>query len=642
MSPRRLDVSRAVTAFAFDRRELLAGAWVVCKTRIYDDGPRHHAAVWRGMLMHPFDLGRSITAVRASSVAAIAAATLVAAGAPSEARAADYLVWTCSNASGGPLGVGNWVRNINTDLADVQATCAEPSTNLGAFITSARATSGFSAGGGGWIVVAAPGTRITDLDVWWSWRVMAGNGAIRVAAIGNKFNEPNAGLDPFATNQLCCVNSAFFHRGPGSFGTPTANDPSVALSEGNHQSFRNLQGPDGPGTPAVALLAACTRGCGSREVVAAFQAHRVRALVADVAAPTGTATGPPNGLRLGSPVPVQASAADGGGGVREVTLRVDGQTVQRVTGGAGCADVDPSNADPLEYNLMKPCPSTLATPLTLTPGQMPDNEPYMVTTVATDAAGQDTILSSARIALAAPAGRFDARNGFYNPDLNIIAGRRGNGSNASAAARLTFGFARGRRTSRRRTARYATRPRIRGVLRAPDRKPVARARVWRATQARGGQWRISGRPLTTSRRGRVSARLPARSPSRKVRLIYFPFTDRNDSAGSPTRDLRVRATTTIHSDQGGYRNGDTLRFTGRVIRKRLIRSKTVFLQAIVRGKWRTFKTTRANRNGRWRMTHRFEATRRPTRYTFRAVVPSQTGYPWATGYSRRVRVLVTP
>ncbi len=42
------------------------------------------------------------------------------------------------------------------------------------------------------------------------------------------------------------------------------------------------------------------------------------------------------------------------------------------------------------------------------------------------------------------------------------------------------------------------------------------------------------------------------------------------------------------------------------------------------------------------MTHRFEATRRPTIYTFRAVVPSQTGYDWATGHSRSVRVLVTP
>ena len=127
-----------------------------------------------------------------------------------------------------------------------------------------------------------------------------------------------------------------------------------------------------------------------------------------------------------------------------------------------------------------------------------------------------------------------------------------------------------------------------------------------------------------------------------MRLLYFPYSDRNDVRTSPRRDLRVQATTTIQSDQGGYRNGDTLVFTGQVIKKGLIANKSVYLQAIVRGKWRTFETTQADSKGRWRMTHLFEATRRPTRYTFRAVVPSQTGYAWATGHSRSVRVLVTP
>jgi len=161
-------------------------------------------------------------------------------------------------------------------------------------------------------------------------------------------------------------------------------------------------------------------------------------------------------------------------------------------------------------------------------------------------------------------------------------------------------------------------------------------------QVAGGQWRISGKPLITSRSGRVSARLSARGPNRNVRLVYFPYTDVNDNVGSADRELRVQATTTIQSDQGGYRNGDKLTFTGRVIRAHLIKNKSVYLQAIVRGRWRTFATTRADSSGRWRITHKFEATRRPTLYTFRAVVPSQTGYAWATGYSRKLRVLVTP
>jgi hypothetical protein len=280
--------------------------------------------------------------------------------------------------------------------------------------------------------------------------------------------------------------------------------------------------------------------------------------------------------------------------------------------------------------------------LTLSAAQLPDNQPHQVTVVATDAAGQDTVLSSARAALAAPHGFHDPKNGFYNPDLNVAGVRQANGSNADAGAKLTLGFARGRRTTKHRIISYSKRPRIRGRVRTTSRKPIAGARVWVASQLRGGQWRISRKPLITSRQGTVSKRLPARSPSRKLRLLYFPSTDTNAALGSPSRNLRVRATTSIQSDQGGYRNGDTLKFTGQIVKERLIDNKSVYLQAIVRGRWRTFATTMANANGRWRMTHRFEATRRPTRYTFRAVVPSQTGYGWSTGHSRRVRVLVTP
>ena len=163
-----------------------------------------------------------------------------------------------------------------------------------------------------------------------------------------------------------------------------------------------------------------------------------------------------------------------------------------------------------------------------------------------------------------------------------------------------------------------------------------------ASRLAGGDWQISRKPLITSRQGVVSARLPARTPSRDVRLLYFPSTDRSDARISPSRALRVQATTTIQTDQGGYRNGDTMVLTGRVIRKHLIANKSVYLQAIIRGSWRPFGTTHADSNGRWRLTHRFEAIRRPTIFTFRAVVPSQTGYVWATGHSRSVRVLATP
>lgn len=602
--------------------------------------------------MRRFTLGplltcvRSVTAARASSAVIVTAAVVGAASlaAPPDADAAFYSVWACATASGTQIGTGDWTRNVSATLADVYDTCAAPTTSTGALAATARATSAWTAGGGGWVVAAASGTRITSLDVWWSWQVSPSraSGALRVGALGTMFNEPNAGLDPFDHNGLCCSDSAFVSRTPGSFGTPTDGDPRVAFADANHQSFAHLQRPDGPGTAAVGLLAACVNVCSTQDEVARYRAYRVKTTVEDPTAPAGTTTGLQDGLRVGSGTPITAAATDIGGGVREVTLRVDGRVVQRVGADGGCADIDPSNADPLEYNHMKPCPDTLQAPFMLSAAQLPDSQPHTVTVVATDAAGQDTILRSARVALAAPVGFYEPSNGFYNPDLNITAGPAANGSVADPGAKLVLRFVRGRRTAPRLTIGYAQRPRVRGRVVAADGTPVVGARVWRAVRVRGGRWRISGKPLITSSTGRVSAWLRAGSPDRTLRLLYFPYTDANVNAESADRALQVRARTTIQSDQGGYRNGDTLRFTGQMNRNRLIDNKIVYLQAIVRGKWRVFKTTRADSRGRWRMAYRFEATRRPTLYTFRAVIPTQTGYPWATGYSRRVRVFVIP
>ena len=111
-----------------------------------------------------------------------------------------------------------------------------------------------------------------------------------------------------------------------------------------------------------------------------------------------------------------------------------------------------------------------------------------------------------------------------------------------------------RGSTTKRTVNYSSPAQIRGRL-SVDNNPVARARVWLASRLASGEWRISRKPLRTSRRGTVSARLSAGGPSRDLRLVYFPYTDTNASPRSASRALRVQSTTTIQSDQGGYRNG---------------------------------------------------------------------------------------
>ena len=50
---------------------------------------------------------------------------------------------------------------------------------------------------------------------------------------------------------------------------------------------------------------------------------------------------------------------------------------------------------------------------------------------------------------------------------------------------------------------------------------------------------------------------------------------------------------------------------------------------------------RVVRGGSWSYDYRFDGTRGRQTYRFRAKVPPETGYPFATGRSRVVRVRVT-
>jgi hypothetical protein len=377
--------------------------------------------------------------------------------------------------------------------------------------------------------------------------------------------------------------------------------------------------------------------------VSYFEAYRLKAIVDDTMPPAGSADGLQDGARISVPMIVHATATDVGSGVREISLRVDGRVVQRVTPGGSCADLDPNNSDPLEYTSMEPCPRQHSGTLTLSPAELPDGARHVISVVAADAAGQEAVLATARSALAAPTGFF--ASGFFNPDLDVLALRTLNGANGGPAdVRLSFLTQSGRRKRfvAQRTVAARVRPRISGQLISATGVAISGARVWRASAVSNGAWQISGEPLTTSSTGRISGRLPAHTPSRVVRLVYFPYSDSSESVQSPSRRLMVRASTAIQLDQAGYRNGEIATFSGRITTRPLIRRKSVYLQVVVRGRWRTFGTTRADAQGRWKLRYRFTATRRPTTYHFRAVIPPEEGYSWATGRSRTVRVFVIP
>jgi hypothetical protein len=89
-------------------------------------------------------------------------------------------------------------------------------------------------------------------------------------------------------------------------------------------------------------------------------------------------------------------------------------------------------------------------------------------------------------------------------------------------------------------------------------------------------------------------------------------------------------------------NGEYVTFRGRLHGGWLpAAGALVELQVYSRGQWRTFAQPRARAgSGRWSHAYRFETVRGRASFRFRARVRRQPGYPFMTGASRAVRVVV--
>jgi hypothetical protein len=170
-------------------------------------------------------------------------------------------------------------------------------------------------------------------------------------------------------------------------------------------------------------------------------------------------------------------------------------------------------------------------------------------------------------------------------------------------------------------------------------RPVARAVLDVLERPRTRpEWRRAG-ALRTDATGRFSWRLAA-GPSRQVRVAY----DGDDLLLPSSLDTRilVPAAGTLGVSRRRARNGQRVAFSGRLRGLPVPPGgRTVDLQAHYRGAWRTFATPRTDRSGRWRQRYRFGATRGRVVYRFRALIKRDSSYPYETGRTPTVRVVVT-
>jgi hypothetical protein len=267
---------------------------------------------------------------------------------------------------------------------------------------------------------------------------------------------------------------------------------------------------------------------------------------------------------------------------------------------------------------------------------------YALRAVVTDVAGNEAIVESWANGSAATLGmplRLDASL--------TVAGL------ARAKAKKRCGKARkSRKRAKRRPKCRQAKPRPKASLTLPHGRrarstgrlvtgqgaPIAGATVVVEGQARSGGPFVALGSARTDSRGELRYTIPA-GPSRTIRYRYDGTNTVRPAAAQLT--TKVTAAARLKVDRRRLRNGQSVRFSGRLLGKPIpAAGKLVALQAKVGRGWRTFATPRANAKGVFRHRYRFTATTGLRRYAFRAVIAREDAYPYERGVSRIVRVTV--
>jgi 5-hydroxyisourate hydrolase-like protein (transthyretin family) len=184
---------------------------------------------------------------------------------------------------------------------------------------------------------------------------------------------------------------------------------------------------------------------------------------------------------------------------------------------------------------------------------------------------------------------------------------------------------------------FGDRVTIAGRLATKDGRGIADAPVQVLTSTGAAREQLAD-TLVTDADGRFRS-VATGTSSRRLRLAYA-----GSSLTLPTvraLEMRVPAATTVRVSRRRLRNGQSVRFRGRVRGLPVpAAGKLVEVQVRFTDGWQTFRTIRSDHAGRWSSRYRFQRTRGVQHYQFRIRLPKEGGYPFETGVSRRLAVEV--
>ena len=189
--------------------------------------------------------------------------------------------------------------------------------------------------------------------------------------------------------------------------------------------------------------------------------------------------------------------------------------------------------------------------------------------------------------------------------------------------------------------RYGRPLAVSGRLVAPGGLPVAGARLEVLTKhRRPGAAMAHQVDILTGADGRFTYLAPA-GPSRTIRIGYRARVGDVTFARTTDVDVRVVASVAFKLSRKRLRNGQTLRYVGRL---RGPGTGHRFVEVQVRNghAWQIVCSVRTDSKGAFACAHRFRRTYRSTTYAFRARVRKQSGLAYEPGASALRRARVRP
>jgi len=217
-----------------------------------------------------------------------------------------------------------------------------------------------------------------------------------------------------------------------------------------------------------------------------------------------------------------------------------------------------------------------------------------------------------------------------------------NGRDASPTATLAAAFDGTR--SKRIKVRYGKQRRIMGTLLLPNGQPIVGARLDVTSQAKlMGALPVAAGQVVTDGNGRFAYPFNARL-SRTITIGYRWYTQASSYTHTTAVNVDVIPAVSMKPSRATLRNGQSVKFTGKIKGAPKRARKVVEIQALDGRRWRTIATVRVNKRkaGRFTYRYRFTRTRRPTVYQFRASVRGEQGWPFVTGHSKPRKVKVLP